>query len=753
MIDLILPFQIKENIVVDSNGDELLFFSRKKLFDTSVFSSDEFFDLSINISKYIDKMPELSQLSFYIKIDNFNTSKFNFFNNDSSDFLSLHQKDKLDFIKDNKEIKLFVGIRKKFYSTNIEFLFTELLLEQLSFLETKSFLFDHINPGKRNNDFSEVKHDLVDSLFFDEPRKFTINDSNLRLFNLTNLDSNLNINSIISDLSFIKSNIILTIDLLNYSSSSMSKLGTKITFGRGGLGSIYPFNKSVFEHSSELKEFAINNQSNLCQVSISICLFNSNYDELHSENLNFNNSPKIEFRENKFSQLDSYLALVPSSTYLNFSPKIILSSIHCSHLFLVSSFKQTISNSIFTNKNNITHFYDFFNKDKIVNSTLISAPTGRGKSVLLNYIFLQYIFSFGTDLRALIIDYGGSYENLINALNIDLDDSEKIAYQKINLKTEKYNIFDIEFNIKIEQSYDFDSYLSKKIGLIIDFFKVAIKDDFNEKEETLLSNGIEETYKEVFFGNLKKRDQKGIIIDRYNTDFNINDFFDSMPIISDLSSTIASSNKLRGLFDQDTVLSLNDKLSIFTVSQYGKMFSEKSNTLFSSKKLVVDFKDIISIDSSGYLASLFFLFFAQMKYSSFSDKKIKHLKKIFFIDEYPQIIKASSYVEPFVDKLLKTGRKENIDTFLIAQNIDTFKKDFFIQVGNIVMFQPGSNSEIINLQEKLNSTYDFVSYLNEIKTKKNVYSELFVLSNDGDNFKKTMLRLKLTPFEIKYLTI
>jgi hypothetical protein len=771
-IDEIVPLvNIGKDFLEFENGTKIHMFKRELMQNFDVLHGNEFFDKSFALSKYIDKMKDGDSIGLYIKIDNFDYGYTKFMTNEkasSNKFITEFKRNKYEQTKNHKHITVYAGIRGDSLNQSNKILLEKMKFVPMNSIEHFSFIYDHMNPDKRKNDLNtpppsqlmkKLNSDSVsilrliyDSYIEDSSSGFFIGEHKLKNYEVIMPPHNMNINGLIKDVVKLKSNSLITINFIK-NNNYLAKLRKKRKFAKGSLLSfLNAINSSIDQNITKLEEFVIENHSSMTECSVSITLYNKNHSELDKDELVFNAWDGAVAMYNRLDAVKSYMNLPAYSR--RYKDSFILSSTHQAHLINVTSYSKNISPSIFFDKNNIINRYDFHDKRKLVNSCLISAPSGRGKSVLLNYIYTQYHILFDGAMNSFILDYGGSYGPLIAEMNNYLTEENQVVYKKLSVDSaEIYNIFDLEFGREIT-----DLMIRQKVAVLIHFFKMAFKGELRNQDETLLDISLYEMYKKFIFDDDYKKmddDREYFFLENYmNSGMkSVDNFINAMPTFADLSYIMSSTDSIRNSFETEIVLKMNNMLSNFSRNTRTSSFLGKSTSLISNKNLVVDIKEIIAVDSSGYLASLYFAYFASSKYVSFINPEIKKERKMFIVDEYPRILKATPEVEDFVEMLLKTGRKEGIDTYLIAQNVSTFKEDFYENIGTFVIFKPNTVKELDKLKDIIGCNDDFIDYANNIESVPGKYSEVLLLSFTGDNIDKSMLKLELNEFDIKHMTI
>jgi hypothetical protein len=325
-------------------------------------------------------------------------------------------------------------------------------------------------------------------------------------------------------------------------------------------------------------------------------------------------------------------------------------------------------------------------------------------------------------------------------------------------QNEYMNILDLEFGKELNEK-NVQEVIDKKIPLVKEFFKSAFREELSGDEELLIDVSLQELYRQYLFGTLKKSnidngiENKYYYIDRY-IESGFKDkkaFFKAMPTIEDIPAIIGVTENIRNSFSEEVRKNFINKISNFIKQTDTRIFTKTSTDVITNKRVIVDFKEVLK--PNPYLANLYLIYYTNNRYLRFIEDDLKGKPKIILIDEYPQFLSSNPLIEKYIDMLLKTGRKENIDTYMVAQNVKTYNKDFFENIGSVIFLRPNTLAEVENIKDALGVDDDFIAPVMNIKTVKGEYSEIFVISILGDKIEKTALRLKLNEFDKKYFTI
>jgi conjugal transfer ATP-binding protein TraC len=214
---------------------------------------------------------------------------------------------------------------------------------------------------------------------------------------------------------------------------------------------------------------------------------------------------------------------------------------------------------LFKGRKGQTIGFDFFTKGASNYNWYVAAPTGKGKSFLVNYIVYNY-YAEGVKIR--IIDIGGSYKKLVHMLGGKFIDFEPNSNISLN-----------PFTQVREPEYD----LPVVATVILQMIKSQTGTLPTEKIETvtnIIRSAVNYAYKE--FGNEASIDD----VYRYLIEF---------PKYSDEFEDLYTDGKETYLDDFKLITShLVFNLKKFTSDGvYGRWFSGKSNLDFSEDRLVV----------------------------------------------------------------------------------------------------------------------------------------------------------------------
>lgn len=685
--------------------------------------------------------------------------------------------------------------KKSFYSP-IEFEdIARIKVENITDILKKDFIIDNtpkedlllfintiFNPGDRESNYEDsLTKEYWESYEMSLVRTFSrtyandtgnlieFNDSYGRVFNLLKPPANPNPLSIFTVLEYLDSvsevNYIMNISIRK-APEAIKKIQRKESFGKSTLATMLDkTNLKVSENATEFLDFLSEKHFEPVAISFSLGLIADDLETL-KKNTKKVREPfgwkKCDIIQNNFSAIQEWFALFPG-TYQKGFYEVFTSSFHASHL---TNFIAPLN----TNSRNYSMFFED-KRGNLVNYNLLTelhtlfggiifAPPGKGKSAFLNYLLLTYYMRYlqKGELNSFILDFGGSYKTLSNLMNNYIkNDNDKIVYKELNIeKNVYYNPFDVDFGKEIT-----DDMIVKKVGLVLNFFKAALKDNLSETESAILNIAIRRTLEKFLLDennvDLKvsevdmitgESDETPCIFKYKDSNYtDMKNFLEAMPNITDMMKIINTDPNIKQTFDFEVKKELQDKLTYFVSTEIGNIFSQNSTRLITSKNVILDMKPIIQSDMTGYNLLLFYLYFVQSSWIRFTDNEIKNEKKLYLIDEYDQFASKSSVINDFSKMVYKTGRKEGIDLFLASQNIKDFPKEFFNSIGHAIMFEANNEQERLEIQEVMGLTDEEKNILTKITTIPGKYSEMFIMSNSNHGKLKNILKFKITPYE------
>jgi len=768
-------------VLFDKERLDFYLFKRTETFDRFIDSDEEYRKYAINLAGILNNLKDKDRFQITYIID----SKEECFKRQMTekkeflDFFNEWKKYKYEQFKNKKKVRIYAGVRNRYFNLSIAEVLKQLKFEPMNIKETFNFLFDWFNPDKRSgcpekdiprailaqlgDPSISLLRILYKSYIIDNGEYLQIGPYYLRVYKLTVPSYELNINNLLKDLLKLDTNVILNV-YFEKRENLKKELISKMNFTDSALLNINSVNKKIGDNIRMLLDLSEKYHLDFFESEITVITYDRDKEKILDQEITFEEFKSASLMLENYNAVESYFEAIPGMKgYINES--IVLSSYHAAKLALMGSYEnnndnlfifEDILNKEPDNPNKgVLNRYNFYDKRKEVNSTLVSAPTGRGKSVLLNYILAGLYRMHGNDFHFFVADYGGSYSNLIKKINEYLPEEEKIVYKYLSLESEEtMNVLDLEYGKEITKEM-----IKKKIPLIKMFLVSAFKETLSGDEEILLDIALQELYEQFLFGKSKKAclengiENKYYYIDKYvESGFKDKEsFLKAMPTLLELPMIIGSSTHIHNSFPETVRKSLISKISNLAKQTETSVFCKTSTDIVTNKRIIVDFKEILK--ANRYLANLYLIYYTNNRYLRFIEPDLKKKPKVILIDEYPQFLSSNPQIEKYIDMLLKTGRKESIDTYLVAQNINTYNKDFFENVGSVVILRPKTKNEIENIKEAIGVDDDFIAPAMQIKTVKGEYSEIFVISLLGDRIEKTALRLRLNDFEKEYFTI
>ena len=771
---------------LDRPKADFVMFKREETFDQFIKSENEIRRESMEIASLLNNLKDGSrlQLSFIIDEEDKCFKEKMLKKKEFIPYFDNWKKHKFEQFRRKKKMKVYAGTKLQDLNLSMSELIKALRFKPMNTKETFNFLFDRFNLDKRSgcpekNIPSTILNELGDpsisllrilykSYIVDNGEYLKIGDYYAKVYRLTIPSYFLNINELLKDLVRLDTNVALNI-FLRKDSKIKKALKSKKDFAMSAIMGTNSTNKLIAENIEKLLNLAEKHHLSFFNSEIVIVAYDKNKEKILNQEIDFQNYKEALLTLENYSAVETYFESSIPGVKGYAEEGFVVTSFHEGELVLGGSyedkndnlfiFEDILNKETDAENKGILNRYNFYDKRKTVNSTLISAPTGKGKSVLLNYIINGLFMIHKEDFNFFIADYGGSYINLVNKLNEYLPEEEKIVYKKIVMGQNEYmNILDLEFGKELNEK-NVQEVIDKKIPLVKEFFKSAFREELSGDEELLIDVSLQELYHQYLFGNLKKSnidngiENKYYYIDRYiESGFKDKDaFLKAMPTIEDIPAIIGVTENIRNSFSEEVRKNFINKISNFIKQTDTRIFTKTSTDVITNKRVIVDFKEVLK--PNPYLANLYLIYYTNNRYLRFIEEDIKGKPKIILIDEYPQFLSSNPLIEKYIDMLLKTGRKENIDTYMVAQNVKTYNKDFFENIGSVIFLRPNTLAEVENIKDALGVDDDFIAPVMNIKTVKGEYSEIFVISILGDKIEKTALRLKLNEFDKEYFTI
>lgn len=746
-------------------------YKKENLFAASNYENTEIQAYYDYFNNYLKNGKKGDGFSMLIKIHKENaTFMKNLKNENTLPIFKQYTKNKLSNFKNRnkKFIDTYIGVSSYFFNNSFITLMDRLDYKQMNDTELFSFLFDYFNPSMATQDLNlkylppvtkeQLKSDefsllqiLYHSYIETNNRYFEVGKTKIEVFNIIAPAENIDINKLIKDLSHLKSDINISIKIQKDESEAL--LASKATFAGSSLLGMSAVNKRISSNIKELLNYLKDQHNSLATANITIFLMNEDEEELKKDKLNFEEWIGVEYIINKFNRVYEYLYAIPGLNVKG-NHSIFMPSNYVASLCLPNGYNKTFTTSLFYDKNNIIQPFDYKMKSRKVNNGVIIAPTRSGKSVLLNYIlFNKLLKNYNPQTKkfetyGLLIDFGNSYDRLVNSVNDMLPEENKISYKSIGLKN-KYNILDLNFGHPIDGND-----INNKVNLLLQFFSLVFE-SFSEKEKVLLSKSLEKMYHQFLFGEYKLKDfETGIVYWDAYVESNYTDvkmFLKAMPTLSSIVGIMSEDKELTSMFSKDVLLDINEKIGIFCNSKEGEIFQETSTDILLADILIVDF-EAITQEVGGKLPALILQMLINYKYQEFISERIEGKEKFIFIDEYPQFLKIEPKIAKTVDFLLKTGQKKNLDIFIISQNVKQIDQEFFPNLGTLTLFNLNLPSEIKNLSETISVPEEYFKPIKELQFVKNKFSDLMIMEISDEKMLKSTLRFELSKTDLQLFT-
>jgi hypothetical protein len=328
-------------------------------------------------------------------------------------------------------------------------------------------------------------------------------------------------------------------------------------------------------------------------------------------------------------------------------------------------------------------------------NSLVTGSSGAGKSFLNNCILLQEL---ARGLRVFIIDIGGSYKKLTEALGGQ--------YMEMNLsETYKINPFDIP-DPSIEPS-------QQKIKSLLAVIESMVSEDEKTKlpklDRVLLEKAIIDLYAEKSLSR-------------------------EVPTLSDLAKSLKE-------FDEPSIKAISKMLYTWTGTRpYGRLLDGMGSLRTDAPICTFDLKGLSNYpDLQGVMILILTDFILTQVEGD------KTCKKRIILDEAWELLKSQSAAS-FMEYCARTLRKTGSGITFITQGVDEIVAS---PIGSailnntatkFVMLQKG-NSDVLRDALKLNSQQ--LELIHSLAQKKGEYSEGFMI--EGDH--RQVVRIYPSPFE------
>lgn len=328
-------------------------------------------------------------------------------------------------------------------------------------------------------------------------------------------------------------------------------------------------------------------------------------------------------------------------------------------------------------------------------NALVTGSSGAGKSFLNNCILMQEL---ARNLRVFIVDIGGSYKKLTEALDGQ--------YLEINL-SDKYrlNPFDIPDPTK-EPS-------NQKLKSLLAIIESMVSEDDKSKlpklDRALLERAIIELY--------KSRRSRG-----------------EVPTLSDLAKYLSA-------FEEDSMRAISKMLYLWTGERpYGRLLDGQGSLRTDAAICTFDLKGLSSYPD---LQSVMILILTDFILTQVENDKTN--KKRIILDEAWELLKSNAAAN-FMEYCARTLRKTGSGITFITQGVEEIVSS---PIGpailnntatKFIMLQRG-DSEILKHALKLNSQE--LNLIYSLEQKKGEYSEGFMIEGDY----RQVVRINPSPFE------
>jgi type-IV secretion system protein TraC len=350
---------------------------------------------------------------------------------------------------------------------------------------------------------------------------------------------------------------------------------------------------------------------------------------------------------------------------------------------------------IFRNRlNGLVSFNPFDSKLTNYNA-LVTGSSGAGKSFLNNCILAQEL---ARGLRVFIIDIGGSYKKLTEALGGQ--------YLKMDLSDQyRINPFDIPDPSQEPSNQKLKSLLAVIESMVVEDEKSRL----TKLDRVLLEKAIIELYEE-------KRKLK------------------SIPVLSDLSEKLGKSK-------EHSMIDISKVLFMWTGNRpYGKLLDGMGSLRSDAPICTFDLKGLSSYPD---LQSVMILILTDFILGQVEQDKVN--KKRIILDEAWQLLKSNA-AAGFMEYCARTLRKTGSGITFITQGVEEIVES---PIGPAIMNNTATkfillqrgDSEILRNALKLNNQE--LNLIYSLEQRKGEFSEAFMI--EGDN--RQVIRIYPSPFE------
>lgn len=354
----------------------------------------------------------------------------------------------------------------------------------------------------------------------------------------------------------------------------------------------------------------------------------------------------------------------------------------------------------------------------------VAAPSGKGKSFLVNYIVSNY---YGAGAKVRIIDIGGSYKKLVNMFKGKYLEFSPEAEHKISL-----NPFQLIYNLE----YD----IPLVVRTIVTMASATTDELPEEVSEETAYNMIHLAVLEV----LKWAESKGIPYKELNIDY-VYDVLSNFTKYFPDAERIC--NKEHCIVDFDKIAShLTFNLYNFTsAGSYGKWFVGGEPFDISKDDFVV-----LELEYLKQFPDLFKVITLLVLNAVTADLYLSDRKRptLIVLDEAWQFLQDNPAFEKVIEEGYRRARKYRGSFGVVTQDILDF--DGFGRVGKVILSNSAFKFMLEGVKVELAKTKnivdfdDFVVHLaKSVRYNAPKYSEIFVLT---DNFGCGVVRLIVDPY-------
>lgn len=341
-------------------------------------------------------------------------------------------------------------------------------------------------------------------------------------------------------------------------------------------------------------------------------------------------------------------------------------------------------------------------------NTLIAGSSGTGKSFLTGSLLMGMLYE---DPKITIIDMGGSYETLCEALN-----GEYITFD-LNLKGFCVNPFQVSGSNLIPSKEDQEQMVKWVEKACCD-----TNEEFNKEEKGLVEQIITAMFQK----------KKG-----------------SIPILSDfrdICSTFGSGK------DSEFAKSLANRIQPY-VTTYGNLYNGKTTVNFDSDFLVFDLLKVKDNKDVGPLAVMGII--NNVKQIALSEKNIQR-KKFLVMDEAWVLLQDKTSCK-FIVECFRTFRKYNVGIVGVSQGIGDWAiggnpNDVLNNVTSFLILKQSNVATLRDMGAMVGLNPTEVAIVGNLKKEKGEFSEfLFMQKRETGKF-STVLVNRSSPLQYAIMT-